>query len=162
MAGRGPEWPDDAEHGAWINLVKVLLTLPGALESQLLKDADLTLLGYMILARLSVVPERTLRMSEIAAMANGSLPRISHAVKRLEDRGWVTRTVRTGQGRRFTVATLTDRGRHHLEAAAPDHVKTVRRLVVEPLGEDFLAVGTAIERVVEALGVSTAHVTPQS
>src|SRR5947207_8534758 len=95
---------------AWIAFVKVLLVLPGALESQLLRDADLTLLGYMILARLSVVPEATLRMSEIAEMANGSLPRISHAVTRLEDRGWVKRTVcgGAGVGRRFTLATLTD------------------------------------------------------
>src|SRR5437764_15301509 len=134
-------WLDDDERRAWVNLIKVLLTLPGALESQLLRDADLTLLGYMILARLSVVPEATLRMSEIAEMANGSLPRISHAVARLEDRGWVTRTVCTGRGRRFTVATLTDAGRAHLEAAAPSHVATVRRLVVEPLGEDFVRLG---------------------
>lgn len=70
----------------------MLLTLPGALESQLLRDSDLTLFGYMILARLSFVPDATLRMSEIAEMANGSLSRTSHAVARLEKRGWVTRT----------------------------------------------------------------------
>ncbi|MDL5159265.1 MarR family winged helix-turn-helix transcriptional regulator [Actinomycetospora termitidis] len=148
-------WLDAGERSAWINVAKVLLTLPGALESQLLRDADLTLFGYMILARLSVVPEATLRMSEIAEMANGSLPRTSHAVTRLEDRGWVARTVCTGQGRRFTVATLTDAGRAHLEAAAPGHVAEVRRLVVDPLGADFLAVGGSIERVVEALGLPT-------
>jgi DNA-binding MarR family transcriptional regulator len=149
-------WLDDDQRRAWVNLAKVLLTLPGALESQLLRDADLTLLGYMILARLSVVPEETLRMSEIAEMANGSLPRISHAVARLENRGWVTRTVRTGQGRRFTVATMTDAGRAHLAASAPAHVETVRRLVVEPLGEDFVRLGDAVGRIVEVLGLPTA------
>ena len=96
-------WLAEDERRAWINLAKVLLTLPGALESQLLRDADLTLLGYMILARLSVVPGESLRMSEIAEMANGSLPRISHAVARLEDRGWVTREVCTAK--RETTAT---------------------------------------------------------
>jgi DNA-binding MarR family transcriptional regulator len=149
------EWLDSRQERAWVNLAKVLLTLPGALESQLLRDADLTLLGYMILARLAVVPEETLRMSVVAEMANGSLPRISHAVARLEDRGWVTRTVRTGQGRRFTVATLTDAGRKHLDASAPGHVANVRRLVVEPLGEDFERFGAAVERIVEALGLPT-------
>jgi DNA-binding MarR family transcriptional regulator len=149
-------WLDDEQHQAWINLVKVLLTLPGVLESQLLRDADLTLLGYMILARLSVVPDRSLRMSEIAEMANGSLPRISHAVARLEDRGWVTRRVCTGQGRRFTIATLTDAGHAHLAATAPGHVATVRRLVVEPLGEDFVRLGDAVQRIVENLGLPTA------
>ena len=150
-------WLDDDERRAWVNLIKVLLTLPGALESQLLRDADLTLLGYMILARLSVVPEATLRMSEIAEMANGSLPRISHAVTRLEDRGWVKRTVcgGVGVGRRFTVATLTDSGRARLEAAAPQHVAAVRRLVLEPLGEDFVPFGIAAERIVKVLGLPT-------
>ena len=110
-------WLDDDQRRPWINLVKVLMTLPGALESQLLRDADLTLLGYMILARLSAVPNETLRMSEVAEMANGSLPRISHAVARLEERGWVTRKVCTGQGRRFTTTTLTDAGRALLLAS---------------------------------------------
>ncbi|ADJ44722.1 MarR family transcriptional regulator [Amycolatopsis mediterranei S699] len=143
------------EQRAWINLVKVLLSLPGALESQLLRDADLTLLGYMILARLSMVPGESLRMSQIAEMANGSLPRISHAVARLEDRGWVTREVCTGQGRRFTTATLTEAGRAHLAASAPAHLATVRRLVLDPLGEDFVPVGAAVERIVENLGLPT-------
>ncbi|WP_328451366.1 MULTISPECIES: MarR family winged helix-turn-helix transcriptional regulator [unclassified Amycolatopsis] len=153
-------WLDDDQHRAWINLVKVLMSLPGVLESQLLRDADLTLLGYMILARLSAVPGETLRMSQIAEMANGSLPRISHAVARLEDRGWVTRTVCTGQGRRFTVATLTDAGRAHLEASAAGHVATVRRLVVEPLGDDFVRLGDSVERIVEILGLPTASLKP--
>ena len=148
-------WLAEDERRAWINLAKVLLTLPGALESQLLRDADLTLLGYMILARLSVVPGESLRMSEIAEMANGSLPRISHAVARLEDRGWVRREVCTGQGRRFTTATLTDAGRAHLAASAPGHVETVRRLVIDPLGEDFVRLGDAVERIVETLGLPT-------
>ncbi|MFJ7219212.1 MarR family winged helix-turn-helix transcriptional regulator [Amycolatopsis sp. NPDC098790] len=145
----------DDERRAWVNLAKVLLTLPGALEGQLLRDADLTLLGYMILARLSVVPEESLRMSEIAEMANGSLPRISHAVARLEDRGWVTRKVCTGQGRRFTIATLTDAGRAHLAAASPTHVANIRRLVIEPLGADFVRLGDAVGQIVETLGLPT-------
>lgn len=154
------QWLDADQQQAWINLVKVLLALPGALESQLLRDADLTLLGYMILARLRVVPEQTLRMSQIAEMANGSLPRISHAVARLEDRGWVSRAVRTGHGRRFTEATLTDAGRAHLEASAPAHVAAVRRLVVEPLGQRFVPFGRDAQRIVEALGLPTEVLNP--
>ncbi|WP_206784845.1 MarR family winged helix-turn-helix transcriptional regulator [Amycolatopsis sp. MtRt-6] len=154
-------WLDEDERRAWINLAKVLLTLPGALESQLLRDADLTLLGYMILARLSASPGRSLQMSEIAKMANGSLPRISHAVARMEDRGWVKREVCTGQGRRFTTATLTEAGLTHLAASAPGHVETVRRLVIDPLGEDFLRLGDAVERIVETLGVPTEVLKPR-
>jgi DNA-binding MarR family transcriptional regulator len=153
-AGEPLGWPSDMGK-AWLNLVKVLLTLPGALESQLLRDADLTLLGYMILSRLAAAPEPTLRMSEIAQMANGSLPRTSHAVTRLEERGWVKRTVRSGTGRRYTVVTLTDTGRKQLESAAPGHIANVRRLVVEPLGEDFMTVGNAAVRIVQTLDLPT-------
>src|ERR1700743_3758494 len=83
---------DESHQQDWIAIVKVLLVLPGALEAQLLRDSDLTLLGYMILARLADTPEETLRMSQIATMANGSLPRTSQAISRLEDRGWGGRT----------------------------------------------------------------------
>lgn len=152
-----PAWLDAAQRQAWVSVVKVLLTLPSALESQLLRDADLTLLGYMILARLSAVPGATLRMGEMAEMAGGSLPRLSHAVGRLEDRGWVTRTVVSGQGqgRRHTTATLTDAGREHLAASAPGHVATVRRLVVDAVGDGFVDFGATAEHIVAALGLPT-------
>lgn len=151
-----PRWLDDDERRAWINVCKVLLTLPGALESQLLRESDLTLFGYMILARLDHVPESTLRMTEIAEMANGSLSRASHAVARLEARGWVTRTVHPGDGRRYTVATLTDDGRAHLRTAAPGHVEMVRTLVLDPLGADGVpAIGALCNRIVAELGLPT-------
>jgi DNA-binding MarR family transcriptional regulator len=140
---------------AWIAFVKVLLVLPGALEAQLLRDSDLTLLGYMILARLADTPEEALRMSQIATMANGSLPRTSQAVARLEDRGWVRRTVISGrgQGRRFTIASLTEAGRAQLARATPAHTALVRRLVIDPAGGQFSELGSIAQRIVEALGL---------
>jgi DNA-binding MarR family transcriptional regulator len=155
-AGSDPtEWIDGDRLQEWIAIVKVLLVLPGALEAQLLHDSDLTLLGYMILARLADTPEETLQMSQIATMANGSLPRTSQAVSRLEDRGWVRRTVISGrgQGRRFTVASLTEAGRAQLAQATPAHTALVRRLVIEPAGDQFSALGSVAQRIVEALGL---------
>ena len=139
----------------WIAFVKVLLVLPGVLEAQLLRDSDLTLLGYMILARLADTPNETLRMSQIATMANGSLPRTSQAISRLEDRGWVRRTVISGrgQGRRFTTASLTQAGRAHLAQATPEHTALVRRLVFEPAGDQFSELGSIAQHIVEALGL---------
>jgi DNA-binding MarR family transcriptional regulator len=146
---------DEGHQRDWIAIVKVLLVLPGALEAQLLRDSDLTLLGYMILARLADTPEATLQMSQIATMANGSLPRTSQAISRLEDRGWVRRTVISGrgQGRRFTVAALTDAGRAQLAQATPEHSALVRRLVIEPAGGQLGALGSVAQRIVEALGL---------
>ena len=157
--GGGPTTPiDEQHHQEWIAFVKVLLVLPGALEAQLLRDSDLTLLGYMILARLADTPDETLQMSAIATMANGSLPRTSQAISRLEERGWVRRTVVSsgrGQGRRFTVASLTEAGRAHLAQATPGHAALVRHLVIEPAGEQFSALGSVAQHIVEALGLPT-------
>ena len=148
---------DQVHPQEWIALVKVLLVLPGVLEAQLLRDSDLTLLGYMILARLADTPDATLRMSQIATMANGSLPRTSQAIARLEERGWVRRTVISGrgQGRRFTTAALTEAGRAKLAQATPEHNALVRRLVIEPAGDQFGALGSIAQRIVEALGLPT-------
>jgi DNA-binding MarR family transcriptional regulator len=154
--GDGPTKRIDEDHQQeWIAFVKVLLVLPGVLEAQLLRDCDLTLLGYMILARLADTPNETLRMSQIAMMANGSLPRTSQAISRLEDRGWVRRTVISGrgQGRRFTTASLTDAGRAHLARATPEHTALVHRLVIEPAGDQFRTLGSVAQHIVEALGL---------
>jgi DNA-binding MarR family transcriptional regulator len=71
-------------------------------------------------------------MSEVAALANGSLPRLSRAVDRLDRRGWVTRRPDPENGR-FTLAVLTDAGWDKVVATAPGHVAEVRRLVFDPL-----------------------------
>ncbi|HEY2697558.1 MAG TPA: MarR family transcriptional regulator [Pseudonocardiaceae bacterium] len=155
-AGSGPTKRIVEDHEQdWIAFVKVLLVLPGMLEAQLLRDSDLTLLGYMILARLADTPDATLQMSQIATMANGSLPRTSQAVSRLEDRGWIRRTVISGrgQGRRFTIASLTEAGRAHLTQATPAHTALVRRLVIEPAGGQFSALGSVAQGIVEAMGL---------
>jgi DNA-binding MarR family transcriptional regulator len=54
-------------------------------------------------------PERTMRMSSLADITNASLSRLSHLVKRLEERGLVRREPDPADGR-FTNAILTDQG----------------------------------------------------
>ncbi len=75
---------------------------------------------------------RTLRMSDIADFAESSLSRLSHACRRLEGQGWLTRET-DPDDRRATVATLTDAGYAKIVEAAPGHVRTVRALVFDPL-----------------------------
>jgi DNA-binding MarR family transcriptional regulator len=87
---------------------------------------------YMVLAGLSEVPGRTLRMSVLAMLAEGSLPRLSQVVSRLEKRGWVRRAPDPSDGR-YTLAILTDEGWAKVVATAPGHVAEVRRLVFDPL-----------------------------
>ena len=136
-------WLDDDELRAWLRLAGVMLKLGPALDSQLQRDADMTHFDYLCLAMLSEAEDHTLRMSELAARANASLSRLSHVVKKLEQRGWVER-VPCPDSRRVTMARLTPTGYDVLVAAAPGHVETVRSLVFDDLDRDDVA---ALERI---------------
>lgn len=105
---------------------------PWAYSLLLRRDAGMSHFDYVVLARLSEAPRRTMRMSELAARAEGSLPRLSQVVTRLESAGWVSRTPDPVNGR-YTLAVLTDDGYAKLAATAPEHVRAVRALVFAPL-----------------------------
>ena len=125
-------WLDDEEMAAWLSLVGVLVRLPNALDDQLRRDAGLSHFEYQILAALSMAENRSLQMTDIARFAESSLSRLSHACKRLEGQGWVTRRP-DPHNKRATVATLTEAGYAKVVEAAPGHVRCVRQLVFDPL-----------------------------
>jgi DNA-binding MarR family transcriptional regulator len=126
------KWLSDDELAAWVRLVAVVELLPGVLDGQLRRDADLTNFDYYVLAMLSESPQRTLRMTELADRTNATLPRLSHVVRRLEDRGLVERAPCPWDGR-ATNARLTEAGWQKLEQTAPGHVATVREHVIDAL-----------------------------
>ncbi|MGW3652709.1 MarR family winged helix-turn-helix transcriptional regulator [Streptomyces sp. NPDC000878] len=132
MSDDEPRWLNTEESEAWMALARALVRLPTALDTQLQQDAGISHFEYQVLAGLSMAPEDNLRMSELALFADGSLSRLSHVVKRLEQREWVYRVPDPDDGR-YTRAILTDKGRQKVVEAAPGHVAEVRRLVFEPL-----------------------------
>jgi DNA-binding MarR family transcriptional regulator len=133
-----PRWLTAEELDVWLKLSVVLVRLPQVLDAQLQRDAGLSWFEYMVLAGLSEAPDRTMRMSRLAVLTNGSLSRLSHGVKRLENRGWVVRSACVEDGR-FTNATLTDEGYATVVESAPGHVATVRRFFSEALEPAQLA-----------------------
>ncbi|CAN5166669.1 MarR family winged helix-turn-helix transcriptional regulator [soil metagenome] len=145
----------------WAALATVLEWLPPALDAQLKRDADLAHFEYGVLFALARAPERTLRMSVLADYSNSTLSRLSRAVTRLEQRGWVRRSVDPGDGR-FTLATLTDAGARQYELATPGHEENVRALVLDALTarqrEQLLAISRTIAtRIRPGGGWSGAH-----
>ncbi|MEU8224093.1 MarR family transcriptional regulator [Kribbella sp. NPDC048915] len=125
-------WLDDNEMTAWLRLAAVLELLPGVLDSQLRRDAELSHFDYFVLAMLSEAPKRTLRMTALAQQTNATLPRLSHVVKRLEDRSLVERFP-CPEDARATNARLTATGWKKIKATAPGHVETVRQHVIDVL-----------------------------
>ena len=125
-------WLDGTQLAAWVRLAAVLELLPGVLDGQLRRDADLMHFEYFVLAMLSEAPDRTLRMTELARQTNATLPRLSHVVRRLEERGLVERFP-CPEDRRATNARLTADGWAKVQAAAPGHVANVRQHVIDVL-----------------------------
>ncbi|GIG24646.1 MarR family winged helix-turn-helix transcriptional regulator [Cellulomonas denverensis] len=130
-----PRWLSPAELRAWTRLEAVAELLPGALDHQLQRDAGLSHYDYLVLAKLSEAPDRTLAMTRLAAATNASLPRLSHVATRLEARGLLHRRRSPGD-RRTTLATLTEDGWATVLATAPGHVAQVRRLVIDRLSSE--------------------------
>ncbi|WP_251150504.1 MarR family transcriptional regulator [Cellulosimicrobium sp. Marseille-Q4280] len=133
-----PRWLDETQLDAWKRLVAVVELLPGVLDAQLQRDADLSHFEYYVLAMLSEAPGRTLRMTHLASATNATLPRLSHVVARLERRGLVER-LPCPEDRRATNAHLTDDGWKKVVATAPGHVATVRDHVVDALTDEQVA-----------------------
>jgi DNA-binding MarR family transcriptional regulator len=134
----------------WRAFLVGVMTLLSTVEGQLQRESAIPFGYYEILVRLSEAPDRSMRMSQLAEASTSSKSRLSHAVARLEERGWVERqdceTDRRGQ-----FARLTDDGFAALAAAAPSHVEQVRRSLFDritpeqarQLGEIMTAVAAA-------------------
>ncbi|ADB35272.1 transcriptional regulator, MarR family [Kribbella flavida DSM 17836] len=130
--GEDVRWLDEQEKAAWTGLISLVLLLPGKLESPLRQEHGLTLFEYLVLSHLSEAPQRKLRMGELAFLASGSLSRLSNVVKRCEQRGWVVRSPDPADGR-YTLAALTNAGFDMVHLAAPTHLRSVRRIVLDSL-----------------------------
>ena len=150
-SAEAPRWLNAGELQAWLPVGGLLLKLPAALDAQMQRDSGLSHFEYLVLANLSEAPERTRRMSALAALANGSLSRLSHVVKRLEARGWIERKACPSDGR-YTNAVLTAAGWEKVLASAPGHVEAVRTLVLDVLSEAELAqFGAMAKRILDRL-----------
>lgn len=143
MAAGELRWLSPQEDDAWTGLVSLVLLLPGQLESDLQRAAGVGLFEYLTLSHVSEAPEQRLHMGELAYLAKGSPSRLSNVVKRLEGRGLLRRFPDPADGRR-TVVELAPAGRDLVEAAAPEHLRSVRARILDHLDADDLAALTAI------------------
>jgi len=141
------QWLSSSEQRAWVPLAALLFRLPAALDSQLQREEDLTFAGYMVLAMLSELPDRSLRMSELAAATSTTQSRISRVAGGLEKAGYLTRSV-DPQDRRAVLARLTDAGLEKVKAASPGHVQAVRAAIFDRLTpeqvDQLAAIGTSL------------------
>ncbi|RZU13479.1 MarR family transcriptional regulator [Kribbella rubisoli] len=145
------DWLDADQQRDWRAFIEGSIRLIDLLDARLRERHELTLAEYEILVRLSEAPGRSMRMAELADLAYYSRSRLSHRIRRLEDRHLVRRTTATDDGR-GVVATLTDTGFALLERAAPDNLRSVREHFVDIVETaDLQAIGRAMRAVTDSL-----------
>lgn len=128
----GTRWLSEIEQRVWREFSTAIDMVRGHVEGQLQRDAGMPHTYYEVLVVLSEAPDRTLRMSDLADRCRSSRSRLSHAVARLEENGWVRRNS-CPTDKRGSFASLTDQGFAALEAAAPGHVEAVREALFDVL-----------------------------
>ncbi|MBK5305592.1 MAG: MarR family transcriptional regulator [Frankiaceae bacterium] len=144
-------WLDEDEQRTWRAFLGATRLVFDQLDRELQRDSSLPHGYYEILVRLSEAPERALRMSALADRSQSSRSRLSHAVARLEENGWVRRET-CPTDKRGQIARLTDEGFAALAAAAPGHVDGVRAHVFDPLTpEQVVQLGEISTALVDAL-----------
>ena len=142
---------NERESRAWRGLIAVTQLLPAALDARLQRDAQLTHFEFGVLTILHTMREPAMRMTELADATNATLPRLSNVCSRLEKRGLIERSP-CADDRRATNVGLTTAGRRALIHSIPDHIATVRSVVVDALSEEQLdALADITDTIIERL-----------
>lgn len=134
-------WLDDDEQDHWRAYLEGSSRLADALDRALKEGAGLDLDDYEVLVHLSEAEDRSVRMSDLADELLASRSRLTYRIDRLVDAGLVERKRCESDGR-VVYAVLTDAGWQRLVEAAPVHVESVRRHLVDAMSpEEFALVG---------------------
>jgi DNA-binding MarR family transcriptional regulator len=149
MAGKpaaAPEPLSEREQAFLRAFARALMTVPRELDADLMREQGMSATEYFTLMHLSEVPDRSLRMSDLATAAGLSVSGMTRIVQRLEEQGFVRREKSACDGRSW-IALLTDAGLQRLTQAWPSHLASVRRHVTDHLvGVDLEAFTSALER----------------
>jgi DNA-binding MarR family transcriptional regulator len=138
MSAETPPWLTPAEQEAWRGFVRMHLRLNARLTRDLQAHAKLSGADYEILVALTDVAEGRQRFQELARCVEWEQSRLSHQIARMIKRGLVAREECAEDGRAAYVV-ITPAGRETIRSAAPHHVATVRRLVLDALDPEDLA-----------------------
>jgi DNA-binding MarR family transcriptional regulator len=141
-APRDGPWPSPAQRRTWVAYMRVQLRMNYEINRQLQRDSDLSLADYHVLNALSMAPDHTLQVTDLAAIIGWERSRVSHHLRRLSQRG-LTKRVRSEDDGRATDAVLTRKGMNAMVEAAPGHARLVKKLFFEPLPDELVSPFTA-------------------
>jgi DNA-binding MarR family transcriptional regulator len=136
------KWLTPAQQRAWVAYMRVQLRMNYEINRQLQADSGLSQADYDVLVALSGLRDRGMRVSDLAAQIGWERSRLSHQLRRMDERGLTERRPSIDDGRTANVV-LTPRGQQAIDEAAPGHVELVRSLFFNPLPANLLGPLTA-------------------
>jgi DNA-binding MarR family transcriptional regulator len=125
-----PDWLDPREDRAWRAFMHARHQLNASMNQHLLRDSGLSEADYEILAVLSEHPAGHMPAQELGALVQWEKSRLSHQIRRMQERGLVARESNPADGR-SAIICLLPAGRRAIEDAAPQHVRNVRRHFID-------------------------------
>jgi len=144
-------WLSAAEQQAWRAFVRLHQKLDAELGRDLQAHSQLSTADFEVLVSLTDVADGRLRAQELANAIDWEQSRLSHQIARMVKRGLVARE-ECAEDRRSTMVLITPQGREVIESAAPRHVATVRRLVIDVLTpKELTTFGRLSQRILDAL-----------
>ena len=127
-----PRWLTIPQERAWRRYRRMRTLLDLQIARDLHQDSGLSEADYDVLSTLSENPEGCWRARDLAAQLLWSTSRLAHHVGRMEQRGLVARQP-CADDARGALVSLTEQGRATLRTAAPPHVASVRRHIIDLL-----------------------------
>ncbi len=147
----GTRWLSRREEETWRAYRRMRARLDLQLARDLANESGLSESDYDVLSAVSEADGQRLRLKELADSMLWSQSRLSHHVARMQQRGLVVREECASDGRGAVVA-LTPRGWRTIRKAAPSHVQSVRRHLIDLLSpEEIETLGHIAEKVVAHL-----------
>lgn len=147
-----PRWMNDAEQRVWRDFQRLQARVHRAIQQDLHANPDpasrLSEPEYEVLVHLSEA-DHPLRLGELAGLLQWEQSRVSHLVRRMEGRDLVARTG-CPSDRRGALVQITRHGLSAIVAAAPGHVETARRELIDRIPpEDWPTFARVLRRLVD-------------
>jgi DNA-binding MarR family transcriptional regulator len=146
-----PRWLDEREAHLWRSWLRLNQELLSVLEEQIGREGGLSGADYAVLVPLSATPDDMLRARELGREILWDRSRLSHQLRRMEQRGLIVRE-ECAEDARGAMVRMTDAGRAAIKRAAPGHVAATRRHFFDHLSsKEVDQLTTVIDRILANL-----------
>ena len=137
----------ETERTAWASYQRMRVQLAGRIHRELARATGLSEADYEILSALTEAEQESVRVLALRCGLEWEKSRLSHQLRRMEERGLVTRE-ECVEDNRGAVVRVTEAGRKAAAEARQHYEQAVRRYVTDVLTPEQLA---ALEDIAETV-----------